>query len=154
MTSHLTRVELVSSPRQFNVYLRFGTPIQIVQTGEQRRYAYFEPGSVFCRVWWQGNHYGTTRWQVAVLRAKWTRSAMLKIDGVRPGAAVLLCVEGDRRAKSVLRLIGDLERRGMRPETVAPTYWGVVHNRLMGRGEVGRYASGRHAAATLAWMLQ
>ena len=153
MTLQLTRVALVSSPRQINVYLRFGMPVKIVQAGEQRRYAYFEPESTFCRVWWQGNRYGTTRWQVAVLKARQTHSAMLRIDGVRPGAAVLLYVEGERRTKFVLRLISDLERRGIRPETVAPTYWRVLHNRLIGRGEVGRYGSGRHAAATLRWML-
>ena len=154
MTSHLTHVALVSRPRQINVYLRFGRPVKTEQAGQQRRYAYFEPDSVFCRVWWQGNRFGTTRWQVAVAQAKCPHSAVQQLGGVSPGAAVLLCVEGERLARFVLRLIGDLERRGMRPETVAPSYWRVVHNRLLGRGEVGRYRSGRHGAATLAWMLQ
>lgn len=154
MTSHLTRVTLVSAPRQINVYLRFGIPVKILQADRQRRHAYFAPGSVFCRVWWQGNRYGTTRWQLAVLQAEPALSAVQKLGGIRPGAAVLLCVEGKRLATSVLRLIGDLERRGIGLETVASTYWRVVHNRLMGRGEVGLYGSDRHAAAALRWMLQ
>ena len=154
MKSHLTRVALVSALRQINVYLRFGIPVKILQADVQRRYAYFAPGSVFCRIWWQGNRYGTTRWQVAVLQAELAQSAMQKLGGVTPGAAVLLCVEGERLAKAVLRLIGDLERRGIGPETVAPTYWRVVHNRLMGRSEVGLYGPDRHAAAALRWMVQ
>lgn len=154
MTSHLTRVALVSAPRQINVYLRFGNPVKTLRPDQQRGCAYFAPGAVFCRIWREQNRYGTTRWQVAVLQAMPTHSAVQRLWGVSPGAAVLLCVEGERLAKSVLRLIGDLERRGLGPETVASSYWRVVHNRLMGRGEVGSYGSDRHAATTLRWMLQ
>jgi hypothetical protein len=81
-----------------NVYLRFGIPLETLQAHQQRRYAYFEPGSVFCRVWWQGNRYGTTRWQVAVLQAMPPHSAVQKLGGIAPGAAILLCVEGERLA--------------------------------------------------------
>jgi hypothetical protein len=150
----LTRLDLVSIPRVINVYLRFGSPTRTLQTGAQRRCVYIAPEDIFCRMWWERNYYGTTRWELVILQAKAPHSPVQKIAGITPGAAILLSVEGKRQVKTILQLISTLERQGIAPVMVAPTYWRVAHNRLAGRGEVGPYGADRHAAETSRWRLQ
>ena len=48
--------------------LRFAMRTQ--QTGAQRRCVYFAPEDIVCRIWWERNRYGTTRWQLVILQAK------------------------------------------------------------------------------------
>lgn len=153
MSALLTRLDLLSIPRVVNVYLRFGSPTRTEQTGAQRRCVYIAPEDTVCRIWWERNCYGTTRWQLVILQAKAPHSPVQKIAGITPGAAILLGVEGKRLVKTVLQLISTLERQRIAPETVAPSYWRVVHNRLGGRAEVGPYSSDRHAAETSRWRL-
>ena len=154
MNASLTRVDLVTIPDVMNVYLRFGRPARMQQTNAQRRCAYFVPENIVCRIWWERNRYGTTRWQLVILQAKAPRSPVQTIAGVTPGAAILLSVEGERFVKTVLRLISTLERQRVAPMAVAPSYWRVVHNRLAGRAEVGPYGADRHAAELQRWRLQ
>ena len=131
------------------MYLRFGVPVLTRKTGVGKRSVYFSAESTICRVWWERNRYGTTRWQLAVLQAEYPGSAMQKIAGVTPGAALLLSVGGEQNVKFVLRLIDAMEREGIAPVTVAANYWRVLHNRLAGRCEVGPYGVDRHAAESL-----
>jgi len=146
VTELLTRVALVSIPGQVNVYLRFGSPARTLQKGRHQRYAYFAPGNVFCRVWWQGNRYGTTRWQVVVLQAKAPGELMQTVPGIAPGATLSLSVDGEPRVRSVLRLISAIEARGVALTDVASSYWQVTHNRLASRADPAFYGSDRHAA--------
>lgn len=137
-----------------NVYLRFGTPTRTLRVDARRRHVYFAPEDMACRIWWERNRYGTTRWQLTILQAKGPRSPVQTIAGVTPGAAILLSVESERLVRPVLRLISTLERQRVDPMTVAPSYWRVVHNRLAGRAEVGPYGADRHAAESQRWRLQ
>ena len=154
MNAPLTRLDLRSVPRLGNVYLRFGAPVLTRRTGAGKRTVYFTAESTICRVWWERNRYGTTRWELVVLQAKSPGSAMQKVHGVTPGAAVLLSVAGEQSIKFVLRLIDTLEREGISPVTVAASYWRVLHNRLTGRSDVGAYGSARHAAESLRKQIQ
>lgn len=154
MNAALTRLDLRSVPRRGNVYLRFGAPVLTRRTGAGKRSVYFTAESTLCRVWWERNRYGTTRWELAVLQAKSPGSAMQKMPGVTPGAALLLSVGGEQNVKFVLRLIDTLEREGIAPVTVAASYWRVLHNRLAGRSEVGTYGVHRHAAESLRKQIQ
>jgi len=135
--------------RQINVYLRFGSPVLIQPTSPHRRRAFFAPGAVFCRIFWERNDYGTTRWQLVILQALAPRQLMQAVAGVTPGATILLRVEGERLVKSALRLIDSVEAQDIAPGSVAPAYWRVAHNRLVGRAEIGFYEPDRHAAETL-----
>ena len=62
----LTRVSLAYLEHRFKLYLRFGEPARTLQLDRWRRCAVFLPASMFCRIRWESNDYGTTRWQLMV----------------------------------------------------------------------------------------
>ena len=154
MTPALTRVTLGSVHGRLNVYLRFGKPTLIHPVSSCLRAAFFAPDDVFCRVWWERNQYGTNFWELAILQARAPRERARKIQGVAPGAAVLLRVRSTRSIKRMFRMIDAVERHGLVPSDVAPSYWRVVQNRLNGRREVGVYDRDRHGAAMRREMLR
>lgn len=149
MSSSLTRVSLMSIPRRLNVYLRFGEPFKVIPHDNRRRDAYFAPRQLFCRVWWQGNRYGTTRWQLDILQAKQPGDLLQALHGIAPGAASLLSVRGERNVKAVMRLIGVIEGQGLAPTDASAAYWRVVHNRLAAGKPATEYGPDRQAAETL-----
>lgn len=65
----LTRVALAFVDKRINLYLRFGNPARTIQLDRWRRSAVFLPASIFCRIRWESNDYGTTRWQLMVMQA-------------------------------------------------------------------------------------
>lgn len=146
MNSSLTQVALVFVARRMNVYLRFGRPFQSRRIDARRRVAQFTPGSIFCRVLWQANDYGTTRWQLAVLQAMPSGATLQRVAGVIPGAAILLLAERAHDVQRVLRLIDAIEAQCIDPADVAEGYWRAMHNRLAARAEVSPYTHDRHAA--------
>jgi hypothetical protein len=91
----LTRVSLAFVEHRINLYLRFGHPVRELRLDRWRRSAIFTPAAVFCRVRWESNDYGTTRWQLMVLQACSPLDAVQRIAGIRPGARLLLCAEGE-----------------------------------------------------------
>lgn len=145
MTTPYTRVALHHSASRLHVYLRFGRPAWWQRVDAHRRYAFFAPGSVFCRVWWQAGPYGTSRWQVLVLQAQAPGQAVQAIAGVTPGALLLLDVPEAWNVGRALRLIRLIEARGICAADVAPSYWQVVQNRLSARKPITIYGSRRHA---------
>src|SRR6266702_4856832 len=92
----LTRVSLVYLEQRINLYLRFGHPVRELRIDRWRRYAFFSPTTNFCRVYWESNEFGTTRWQLLVLGTCTSRDAMQCIMGIQPGARLLLRAEGAR----------------------------------------------------------
>ena len=153
MTASLTRVGLIFIPQRMNVYLRFGRPILQRLLNRRCRSAYFGPGQVFCRIWWEGNAYGTTRLELAILQATGPRQSVQKVWGIAPGASILLLVAGDTAVRQVSRLIGAIQVQQIDPAIVPPGFWRVVHNRLATRSEAPHYTPGRHAAKVLREMV-
>ena len=146
MSSSVARVALVFVASRFNVYLRFGRPVRERIVDAQRRVAEFTPGSVFCRIRWEANTYGTTLWQLAVLQALPRGESVQRIAGVVPGAALLLHADGAPKVQTVLRLIDTIEGQRIDPADVAESYWRTVHNRLAAHVDVMPYTQDRHAA--------
>ncbi len=146
MSAPLTRAALVFVAQRMNVYLRFGLPVRTRSIDARRRVEEFTPGSVFCRIDWRANDYGTTRWQLAVLQATRHDEPMQRVAGVVPGAVLLLCVEGARDVQAALRLIDGIEAQRIDPAEVSERYWRAMHNRLAARTDVSHYAPDRHAA--------
>lgn len=136
-------------PHVMNVYLRFGHPVQQRYLNGRCRSVFFRPGQVFCRIWWEGNEYGTTRSEVAILQARRPRQLIQTVVGVSPGAVVLLRVEGERTVQLVQRIISGIRAQGIDPERVSPVFWRVVQNRLSSRFESPVYTPARHAARLL-----
>ena len=142
----LTRVSLAFVKHRINVYLRFGHPVRELRMDRWRRYAIFTPAAVFCRVRWESNDYGTTRWQLMVLQACTPLDAVQRIAGIQPGAHLLLCAEGERQVQSVLPQIDAIEALGIDPVAVSTAYWSTLGNRLSARLPLPAYTVERHAA--------
>lgn len=142
----LTRVSLAYVEQRINLYLRFGHPLRTVQLDRRRRCALFLPAAIFCRIHWEANDYGTTRWQLMVLQACRSLDAMQCIPGVRPGAHLLLHAEGEQKTRSVLERIDAIEWQGIAPTDVSPAYWCTLGNRLTARLPLPDYTAERHAA--------
>lgn len=142
----LTRVSLAFVEHRINLYLRFGHPVSELRVDRWRRCATFLPGALFCRVRWESNDYGTTRWQLMVLRACTPLDAVQRIVGIKPGARLLLCAEGERQVQSVLPQIDAIEALDIDPVSVSPAYWLMLGNRLSARLPLPAYTAERHAA--------
>ena len=142
----LTRVSLAFVEHRINVYLRFGHPLRELRLDRWRRHAIFTPAAVFCRVRWESNDYGTTRWQLMVLQACTPLDAVQRIAGIQPGARPLLCAEGERQVQLVLPQIDAIEALGIDPAAVSPAYWLTLGNRLSARMPLPPYSVERHAA--------
>ncbi|MDA8258393.1 MAG: DUF2840 domain-containing protein [Betaproteobacteria bacterium] len=142
----LTRVSLAFVEQRINLYLRFGHPVRELRLGRWRRCAVFLPAAMFCRVRWESNDYGTTRWQLMVLQACTPLDAVQRIAGIQPGARLLLCAEGELQAQSVLPQIDAIEALDIDPVSVSPAYWRTLGNRLSARLPLPAYTAERHAA--------
>ncbi|NKI70246.1 DUF2840 domain-containing protein [Collimonas pratensis] len=142
----LTRVALAYVDRRINLYLRFGNPARTIQLDRWRRSAVFLPASVFCRIRWESNDYGTTRWQLMVMQACTPLDSVQRIPGIQPGARLLLHAEGERQVQAVLSLIDAIEALGIASIDVSPAYWRTLGNRLSAHLSLPEYTAERHAA--------
>nr|CUV27721.1 conserved protein of unknown function [Ralstonia solanacearum] len=142
----LTRVALAYVDKRINLYLRFGNPARTIQLDRWRRSAVFLPQAIFCRIRWESNDYGTTRWQLMVMQACTPQDAVQRIPGVQPGARLLLHAEGERQVQAVLSLIDAIEALGIAPIDVSPAYWRTLGNRLSAHLALPQYTAERHAA--------
>jgi hypothetical protein len=101
----LTEVHLeYRSNRRYR--LLFGVPFDVIAMDYPAppggRIAFFRPGDRFGLALWEANDFGTTSWRVLVCRALSTSERGARVPQVRPGAHVLLDVEGATRAKAAL----------------------------------------------------
>jgi uncharacterized protein DUF2840 len=142
----VTRVTLLFLHERVNVWIRFGTPQHEILCNRSRRIVTFAPNAIFCRVHWEANRYGTTLCRLAMMQAGFDRSPLQGVVGVQPGAHLLLEVDGGDKVQQVLRLIDGIEALGIAAQAVAPTYWRVLHHRLLARQPLPRYTAARHAA--------
>lgn len=157
-TPPLTRVSLAYVHQRFNLFLRFGQPERTLQLDHWRRCAIFNPSAIFCRVRWQANDHGTTLWQLMVLQAGTPLETLQRLPGVRPGARLLLNVEGELKVRAVLQQIDVIEAQGVDVCTVATAYWGTLGNRLaawtsgpsVAPLQLPAYSAARHAATRAA----
>ena len=142
----LTRVALAFVEQRINLYLRFGDAARTVQLDRWRRSAMFLPASIFCRIRWESNDYGTTRWQLMVMQACTPLDAVQRIPGVQPGARLLLHAEGEQKVRAVLMKIDSIEAVGITAIDVSPAYWRTLGNRLAARLPLPDYTLQRHTA--------
>lgn len=142
----LTRVSLAYVEHRINLYLRFGRPLRELRLDRWRRCASFAPDAVFCRVRWESNDYGTTRWQLMVLQTCTPSERIQRIAGVRPGAQLLLRAKGEAAVQAVLQRIDAIEALAIDPSQAAPAYWRTLGNRIAARQPLPVYSAERHAA--------
>ncbi|NYT25953.1 DUF2840 domain-containing protein [Alcaligenaceae bacterium] len=142
----LTRVSLAYIETRLKLHLRFGEPARTVTLDHWRRCAVFLPGAMLCRILWQANDYGTTRWQLMVMQACTPLDTVQRLPGVRPGARLLLKAEGKQAVQVVLQRIDAIEALGIVPAATSPAYWRTLGNRLAARLPLPEYSLERHAA--------
>ncbi|WP_369051373.1 DUF2840 domain-containing protein [Burkholderia gladioli] len=142
----LTRVSLAYIEQRIDAYLRFGKPAHTIRLDRWRRVAVFLPRSMFCRIRWQANDYGTIRWQLMVMQACTPLDAVQRIAGVQPGARLLLHAEGEPTVRAVLAQLDAIEAQSITPADVSPAYWRTLGNRLAARLPLPAYTAERHAA--------
>ncbi|TXH74021.1 MAG: DUF2840 domain-containing protein [Thiobacillus sp.] len=142
----LTRVSLAFVEQRINLYLRFGHPVRELRLDRWRRCAIFLPAALFCRVRWESNDYGTTRWQLMVLQACTAHNAVERIAGIRPGACLLLRAEGEHQVQPVLQQIDAIEALDVDPVATSPAYWRTLGNRLAAHLPLPVYTAERHRA--------
>jgi len=99
-----------------NYRLLFGHPANLAtedhRYGETHDIAYFRPGSIFAVDLWDRNEYGTTRWRVYILKAGTVGEVVDRVPQVRPGAHILLRVEGTKRCKLLMQWLRLVEEEG------------------------------------------
>jgi len=141
----LTRVALAYIEARLKLYLRFGEPARMLRFDRWRSVATFLPNTVFCRIRWQSNDYGTIRWQLMVMQACTPLDGAQRIPGVQPGARLLLHAE-EQSVRAVLERIDAIEALGIAPVGASPAYWCTLANRLAARLPLPDYTADRHAA--------
>lgn len=145
----LTRVALVSVPDLLNVWLRFGRPMCEDVPDRYRRHVYFSPGAVFARVEWRLDTARAAGWRLAILRAAGPGERVVCLEGVTPGAQLLLQTMTTISTQQVLRVIDAIQAQAIALEEVSEDYWRVLHQRLLAGGELPVYTMAEHVAALL-----
>jgi hypothetical protein len=140
----MTRVALLDLPARIKVTLRFGHPQSEQRYNCARREVLFSASALFCRVHWEVTATGLPRWQLLILQAGNGQETVQRIAGIEPGALLLLEVAGTAATQRVLRLLAEIEARGIDLAEVSPAYWRTLHNRLVARKRLPIYTVARH----------
>jgi hypothetical protein len=144
----LTHVELTWIEKRVENWIRFGAVARDEIIDRRRRTVSFVPGSVFAFIRWASNDFGTVRSHIAILRAVGSEEAYQTLPFVRPGAEILLAIEGWPKVEQVLRHIDAVEAVGINPCAVSPDHWRHVANRMTVNLAPRAYTPERH----LAWL--
>ena len=140
---------LVSIADRLRVHLRFGKAIERRPISARCHASYFAPGSVFCRIWWEGNEYGTIAWQLSILQAEVPRKCVQRVVRGDAGRCGLLHVQGNRNVQRALEVIRAIEAQQVDlTRRCAELLAGDAEPPRRAR-RVGPLCADRHAAALL-----
>lgn len=142
----MTHVELVWIERRLEHWIRFGRVVGEQVISRRTRIVSFRAGAVFAFVRWSANDFGTVRSRIDILRAVGPGDAYSTVPFVRPGAEILLSLDGWPKVAKVLDTIDAIEAEGLDPCEVAPDHWRHVHNRLTIGERARPYTAQRHEA--------
>lgn len=144
----LTEVELTWIEKRIENWIRFGREVGDQILDRRRRVLRFAPDSVFGFVRWAANDHGTIASHLDVLRTVRAGEPQQTVPFVRPGAEILLKVEGWPKVERVLQMVDAIEALGIDPSDVSPDHWRHIHNR-MSVGEQPRSYTAQHHNAFL-----
>ncbi len=145
----LTEVELTWIEKRVENWIRFGRNVGEQILDRRRRVLRFAPDSVFGFVRWAANDYGTIASHLDVLRTVRAGEPQQTVPLVRPGADILLKVEGWPKVERVLQMIDAIEAIGIDPGDVSPDHWRHVHNRMSAGEQPRSYTTQHHKAFLL-----
>lgn len=141
-----TLVELTFHRRRIEHWIRFGHKNYEQILDRRRSIVGFAPGSIFAFVRWASGDFGTIVSRIDIVRAIGRGESFQTLPFVRPGADILLRLDGWPRVQRVLGVIDAVEKLGLDPADISPDYWRHVHNRLAAGLEPRSYTPERHAA--------
>jgi hypothetical protein len=127
-------------------WIRFGKTSFERILDRHSRLVGFAPGSIFALVRWASNDYGTDVSRIDILRATGRAEPFQTHPAIRPGAELLLKLNGWPVVERVLHRVDAIEALGIDPAEVAPNYWRHVHNRLSAGAEPRAYDRDQHRA--------
>lgn len=142
----LTHVELTHIEKRVENWVRFGRHVHEQILDRRRRVLSYRPGNVFAFVRWAANDFGTIVSRIDILRAVRRGEAYQTLPFVRPGAEILLTVEGWPKVEQVLRHIDAVEAVGLEACDAAPEHWRHVANRMSVGQATRAYTPERHQA--------
>ncbi|MDA4848887.1 DUF2840 domain-containing protein [Hoeflea poritis] len=146
MSKFFTSVEIAFYPEYINCWLRFGKPDAKHNLDRRRSLVLFGPAQVFGYVRWRANEYGMQNWSIAIARARAPLQVLTRLEGIHPGADILLLTTGKARVKRVLAQLDKLEAAGFEPAEISPAYHRHIHNRILTSRSVKPYSDEQHDA--------
>ncbi|MDP0926543.1 DUF2840 domain-containing protein [Paracoccus onubensis] len=141
-----TLVDLTWQEGRIEHWLRFGHPICERIHDHHHRTVGFASGDIFAFMRWVANEYGTIMSRIDILRGIARGEPYQVLPCIRPGADILLRLNGWPKVERVLQLIDGIEALGIDPADAAPEYWRHVHNRLNIGVEPRDYTADQHRA--------
>lgn len=144
--SGLTEVELTWIEGRFEQWIRFGRVAAERIVNRRTRIVAFRPGAIFAHVRWSSNDFGTVHSSIAIVAAVAPGSPFTTLPFVRPGAEILLQIEGWPKVREVLQAIDAVEAAGVDLCDAAPDHWRHLSNRIAAGMPFRPYTADRHAA--------
>lgn len=142
----LTEVELTWIEGRLEQWIRFGRiAAERILSRSTKRVA-FRPGATFAFVRWTSNDYGTVHSSIEIATAVAAGAPYSTLPFVRPGADLLLRIDGWQKVQQVLQAIDAVEATGVDACDAAPDHWRHVGNRIAARMPFRPYGSDRHSA--------
>lgn len=142
----LTEVELTWIEGRFEQWIRFGRVAAERILSRSAKLVAFRPGATFAFVRWTSNDYGTVHSSIAIATAVVAGAPFATLPYVRPGADLLLRIDGWRKVQQVLQAIDAVEATGIDACDAAPDHWRHVGNRLAAGMPFRPYGPDRHRA--------
>ena len=129
----LTRVLLTYEHKRASRRLLFGEPVRRQTVGRGVSHAFFEPDQAFCYVVWEAGSYGTKHWSLTVCRSVRPDDTVSAVDGIAPGARVLLRAGTAHYVRKALAVTDAIVEAGTAPTDVPDAYWRAVQVAFDGR---------------------
>jgi len=142
----LTEVQLTWIEGRYEQWIRFGQVAAERLTSRHSKIVSFRPGSRFAFVRWVSNDFGTVHSSIQVLTAVAAGAPYSTLPFVRPGAEILLRVEGWTKVSRVLQAIDAVEAADIEACDASPDHWRHVASRLAAGSPFRTYTAERHAA--------
>lgn len=140
----LTEIDLTWIEGKVEHWIRFGRQAGERIIDRRRRVVSLHAGVPFAFISWASNGCGTVLSRIDIAVTVAAGQAYTTLPFVRPGACLLLRIDGWPKVEKVLRAIDAVEATGVDPCDAAPEHWRHVHNRLTAGFDPRPYSIERH----------
>lgn len=142
----LTEVELTWIEGRYEQWLRFGRVAGERITSRQTKIVSFRPGTNFAFVRWASNDFGTVHSSIQIATTVAAGEPYSTLPFVRPGAEILLRIDGWPKVSRVLHAIDAVEAEGIEACDASPDHWRHIASRLAAGSPFRPYTAERHSA--------